>query len=428
MATFLFCPWPALGDCYPLLAIAEPLRARGHDVRFFCEDRLAGVLDGLGYPRFPAPPLEAGAGQAPGGARGGARGSGCSRYLLEPLPAQLEALDRAVNALRPDVLVDGVLPFGPRLIGEARGIPHASVTVCACPLPSRDLFPFGLGLAPPHDPLTRLLAAAATERQAAELADEAARWDQIRGSLGLPATGVHPWISAPSRELILIPTTESFEYPRSDLPAHAHFVGPLPWRGGDQPALPEELDRAVADGRPIIFVCQGTFMTMDYPIVRLALAALGAEPVTLVVSTGRELAAGELGELPANAIVKPWLNLSQLFQRCSLAIVHGGFGTVSEALSAGVPLIVMPLFADQPEVAARCEVAGVGVRLDPRECDAATLRATVRELLDEPRYRVAARRIADSYATHEGPREAADLLERLSRERAPITRTTPAFA
>jgi MGT family glycosyltransferase len=413
MATFLFCPWPALGDCYPLMAIAAPLRARGHDVHVFCEERLAGVVDRLGMPRVPAPPLEP--------AALAARGSGCARYLLDPLPAQLEALDRAVTALRPDVLIDGVLPFGPRLIGERRGIPHASVTVCACPLPSRDLFPFGLGMAPPHDAMTRLLAKAASERQAAELADEAAHWDRICGSIGLPATGVHPWLDLPSRELILIPTTASFEYPRSDLPAHAHFVGPLPWRGGDSPALPEALGPAIAAGRPIIFVCQGTFMTMDYPIVRLALAALGSEPVTVVVSTGRELDAGELGELPPNAIVRPSLDLARLFPHCALAIVHGGFGTVSEALSAAVPLIVMPLFADQPEVAQRCEVAGVGVRLDPRTCDAASLRDAVRELLTEPRYRLAAQRIADSYATHDGPREAADLLERLARERTPIT-------
>ena len=43
---------------------------------------------------------------------------------------------------------------------------------------------------------------------------------------------------------------------------------------------------------------------------------------------------------------------------------HGGFGTVRAGLAAGVPLAVLPLFADQPYNARRVAELGAGVALD----------------------------------------------------------------
>ena len=45
----------------------------------------------------------------------------------------------------------------------------------------------------------------------------------------------------------------------------------------------------------------------------------------------------------------------------SAAVGHGGTGTTLSALAAGCPLVVVPLFGDQPSNAVRVAVSGAGV-------------------------------------------------------------------
>jgi UDP:flavonoid glycosyltransferase YjiC (YdhE family) len=70
---------------------------------------------------------------------------------------------------------------------------------------------------------------------------------------------------------------------------------------------------------------------------------------------------------------------------------HGGFGTVLGGLAAGVPLAVLPLFADQPYNAARVDAIGAGIALDGPEGIADAVHA----LLEEPAYVARAWAVAD---------------------------------
>jgi UDP:flavonoid glycosyltransferase YjiC (YdhE family) len=74
-------------------------------------------------------------------------------------------------------------------------------------------------------------------------------------------------------------------------------------------------------------------------------------------------------------------------------ICHGGSGTVTAAMAAGVPAVVVPLFADQPYNAGRLTELGAGITLEPDEM--ARLPDAVRALLADPSYREAASRIAE---------------------------------
>ena len=66
---------------------------------------------------------------------------------------------------------------------------------------------------------------------------------------------------------------------------------------------------------------------------------------------------------------------------------HGGSGSTLAAMAAGLPLAVLPLFADQPQNADRVAELGAGMRLEGRPAEA------VRELLDDPSYWLAAQRV-----------------------------------
>ena len=83
------------------------------------------------------------------------------------------------------------------------------------------------------------------------------------------------------------------------------------------------------------------------------------------------------------------------------------------ALSAGVPLIVMPVAADQPENADRCVAAGVGVTLGTAERDPASVRRAVELVLGTPGYAVAAGRVRDEIRAMPPPAAVLPELERL---------------
>jgi UDP:flavonoid glycosyltransferase YjiC (YdhE family) len=117
--------------------------------------------------------------------------------------------------------------------------------------------------------------------------------------------------------------------------------------------------------------------------------------------------------------VTTWVSHDALLPRCAAVVTTGGQGTVMAALRCGVPLVVVPAAFDQPAVARRVVAAQVGVRLAPRRCTPANLRAAVEEVLGDARYRRNARRAAELLAAAPGPEGAAELLEGLARAASP---------
>ncbi|HEV2640310.1 MAG TPA: nucleotide disphospho-sugar-binding domain-containing protein [Actinocrinis sp.] len=90
-------------------------------------------------------------------------------------------------------------------------------------------------------------------------------------------------------------------------------------------------------------------------------------------------------------------------------ICHGGSGTTFGALAAGVPMVFVPLFADQPVNARLVSAAGAGVTVAPSGGpegamgvpgpeDPARIRAALQAVLDDPFYRSAAKAIAAEMA------------------------------
>ena len=85
-----------------------------------------------------------------------------------------------------------------------------------------------------------------------------------------------------------------------------------------------------------------------------------------------------------------------MLAEADVAVSHGGFGTTLGAVAAGLPLIVVPLFGDQPDNARRVADAGAGLALWPdpdapaepirSSIDPAALREAIETVLDDPAY------------------------------------------
>jgi UDP:flavonoid glycosyltransferase YjiC (YdhE family) len=159
--------------------------------------------------------------------------------------------------------------------------------------------------------------------------------------------------------------------------------------------------------------------------LRAAAEGLAGLPLEAILTTGtssRDPAALGLHPLAANVHVEKWISHDDLLPRCAAIVTTGGAATVLAALTAGVPLLVVPTFWDKSDNAQRVVEAGAGLRLAPRHCRPDRVRADVLRLLEEPAFRQNAQRIARRFAEARGPARAAELLEKLAREApAPVT-------
>ena len=79
----------------------------------------------------------------------------------------------------------------------------------------------------------------------------------------------------------------------------------------------------------------------------------------------------------AGRIHVPYAPFSELLPRCAALVHHGGIGTSSQAMAAGIPQVVMPMAYDQPDNAYRMVKLGVAAELVPEQFTAPNLAKTL---------------------------------------------------
>jgi UDP:flavonoid glycosyltransferase YjiC (YdhE family) len=87
-----------------------------------------------------------------------------------------------------------------------------------------------------------------------------------------------------------------------------------------------------------------------------------------------------------------------LLPKVDVLVTNGGYGSINQAMSFGIPLVTAGLTEDKADVNARVSWSGVGIDLASNEPSRDVLRTAVRAVLDEPRYRLRARQMADQFA------------------------------
>lgn len=402
MSRILAYTSPARGHLFPVSAILEELRARGHDVVL---RTLAAEVPRMRERGFDAAAIDPGI-EAIEHTDWQARGSVAGLQRAVGVFARRAALDApdlraAIDAVRPDAVIVDINAWGAMATAEAWGGPWA--TFCPYPLAvaSADAPPYGPGLPPARGPIGRLrdrvlrpVVMGSVERVMAP------PLNAVRTAVGVPpVAGANDLFGRPP--LLLYLTAEPFEYPRSDWPAPVELVGPCAW---EPPA--EAPGWLAAIDRPIVLVTTSSEFQDDGALVRVALQALADEPVAVVAT----VPAGDPADyrVPANARVERFVPHGPVLERAACAVTHAGMGATQKALAHAVPVVAVPFGRDQFEVARRVEVAGAGVRLHPRRLSPERLRAAVREAMTMAD---GARRVREGYTAAGGPTRAADLVE-----------------
>jgi zeaxanthin glucosyltransferase len=299
--------------------------------------------------------------------------------LWDPVATARRVL-AVVDEVRPDHVMVDHLAFSARLALLAGSVPHADVV-----LGHPSALPVGVevygyptawpaAFTPDPDEL------AALHRRCGQVRDAfTAEWN---AALAVLAPQARPSLDAFTEhaDQVLLNYPAQLHYPArtSLLPPHA-FLGSAV---REQPAPPDIAAWMAADpSTPLVYVSFGSFLSVRADVLARVVQALRGLPVRVALAVGSADRA-VLGELPAAWLVREFLPQVALLEHAALAVTHGGNNSVTEALTAGVPMLVLPFSTDQFAGAAAVVDAGVGLALDPNVASPAALAAATAELID----------------------------------------------
>jgi UDP:flavonoid glycosyltransferase YjiC (YdhE family) len=353
-----------VGHFAPMVPVAHALLDAGHDVRVAAPGSFADTIERAGLMHAPfgdAPPEDLGAvfSQLPDLPRIEA-----NRLVIQEVFGRIDtrsALDgvRAIfDGWRPDAVVREPAELASYVVAEEMGLPHVQVAI---------------GLR-------------ALEEFFIPLLDEPLREHGCaRGSAGLTAT---PRLTSVPERLDPPGLSDGAATHRFSGFEVARSTAPLP-------------DWWEDNGQPLVYVSFGS-VAGSLPTFRglygNVVAALADLPIRVLLTVGEGVDPDALRPLPPKVHVERWWPQEAVMPHASAMVGHGGFGTTMQGLAAGVPMVVLPLFAsDQFLNAERVDEIGAGIALEGTDA-IDSLDAALRAILGDPTYGEAAGQVAADMA------------------------------
>ncbi|TBL79026.1 macrolide family glycosyltransferase [Paenibacillus thalictri] len=192
--------------------------------------------------------------------------------------------------------------------------------------------------------------------------------------------------------MTLVYTSKQFQPDGESFDDTYKFVGPsIEFRSQGQ------FDFSHVHTDHLVYISLGTVFNQAAEFYKLCFAAFAGTKFSVILSVGRQTQIADLGEIPANFIVRDYVPQLEVLQRAKLFITHGGMNSTSEGLYYNVPLIVLPQSADQPVIARRVAELGAGLHLNQQTLTAEELRAAAERVLQDASIRKASGELGESF-------------------------------
>ena len=330
----LFTTHPAAGHLHPMVPVARALVQAGHEVVFATSRRFVERVRALGFRA-----IEAGfdwlesEGPVTFPEMATLDFPDINRFFMQQLftdrlaRPMVDDLLRFIRSEAPALVVRETWEFAGAIAAERAGIPHAVISA-------------GLNFDIWRHMVIETVSA-------------------LRCDYDLPPD---PELRFLERHLVLDHVPTSLQYPQLAQPATRQAVGKVFF---DSDSAAHDAALRTLDA-PLVYVTAGTVFNRMPGYFRTIVEALAEEQVRVIVTTGMSGAdAADIGvpKLPSNVSLARYIPQSQLLQRSALMISHGGFNTVLGAVNHGVPLITIPIAADQGQNGLRTAATGCGVCL-----------------------------------------------------------------
>ena len=405
------------GDIHPYMAIAAELRSRGHHPVIATSELYREKLVAAGFDFIPVrphipPPQEQDAAMMEK-VMNPKSGSG---FILNEMlfPFVREGYEDLLSAVEgADLLLTHPISFAGPLVAQKTGMPWISSVLAPVSFFSAYDPPV-----PPFWPWMRHMQllgprfVAAFFKQVKKYYHNEG-YEKFREELGLPDRGGPVFEGQHSPTLILALFSKLFAQPQPDWPPQTRLTGFAFYDGRNELAMPPELTKFLDEGPPPIVFTLGTsavWVARDFYRESIAAAKMLGRRAVLLIGDDRN----RIEEpLPPQIIAVNYAPFEMLLERACAMVHHGGVGTTSQGLRAGIPTLIVPFAFDQPDNAEHAARLG-GSRTLPRpKYHAARLARELDILLTKPEHANKARETGKLLRSENGAAVASDLIEQV---------------
>ena len=235
---------------------------------------------------------------------------------------------------------------------------------------------------------------------------------EFRDELGLEDTGNPMFEGQHSPALVLALFSKVFAQPQPDWPPQTKVTGFCFYDGNREVEIPDELIRFLDSGAPPIVFTLGSsavWVARDFFRESIEAARRVGRRAVLLIGDERNLPPS----LPEGVIAVDYVPYQALLPRACLVVHHGGVGTTSHGLLAGVPTLIVPFAFDQSDNAEHARRVGTSRTLYRNNYFAPRVANELNQLRSRPFYTRRALEISSQLKQEDGPARAADLIEQI---------------
>lgn len=388
------------GDVQPFIALAQGLMRAGHCVTLASHPVMQPLVETNGVDFAPIGP-EINLAQEVADIR--LRSRNAAVGLVRGMRFGLDLVARSHDdiltlARRSDLVVISAQSAAGKNEADLLDLPYLSVTLMPWAIPWDD----------PDRPMLQRAVYGAIDGLVAQITTRPL--NRIRRQQGLPPVGKEGF---GAQHLNLIPVSPAVFPPNPHWETRHQVVGFwfVDEPGGWQP--PEDLMVFLRSGEPPLLISLGAMSLGSKDALKTAslfVQAVGQAGVRAVIQ-GWETGLQQL-DLPVDIYAAGDLPHNWLLLHCAGIVHHGGFGTTSAGMRAGIPALVIPHIADQFYWGQRVFELGVGPRPIRRtQLDVRGLAVALRVLVHDSQLRAAAADLGAQIRAEPGVGQAIRLIE-----------------
>lgn len=327
----------ATGHVLASLPLVAALVRQGARVSYFTSENFSAMVEATGATLFPVRSVLTDQGKPDKDAAKNLDAEIPLRFLSEGAAAVEQILSR-LRGDRPAVIVTDTLAIAGRLAASALRVPFVQVYTSYA---SNDAFDVSANLpfVPDTDP---------ARVAARELAEE------LTARYGVEHLGMRQIFGGSLCDLNIVTLQKDFQPAGDTFGDDFIFTGAqiFPRVGADW--TPPD------DDKPLVYSSLGTIFN-NWPAFYVMLGeAVRDLPVNVVASIGSVIRREDLGSLPDNMRVQPFLPQLDVLKNARLFLTHAGIASVMEAIYYGVPMFAVPQMGEQVLTAVRMQELGLG--------------------------------------------------------------------
>lgn len=373
---------PAHGHTNPTLGIVKELTSAGHEVYYFSFEQFKEKIEKAGASFISCDGFDFEMEDKENSDRVGKDMAFAAELLVNSTLALDDKVSEKVKEIKPDLIVSDSVAYWGKLTAMKYNIPYvSSTTTFAFNNQSSRYMKQGIG-----NLFKTIFTMPKANKHIKRLQDK-----------GYPVKSIMEIVTNDNDTNTIVYTSKYFQPCAESFSDKYHFIGPS--IRPVEKAMEKTADKTV-------YISMGTVVKNE-EIYKSCIEALKGTDYQVIVSCGTN--SHNFGTLPDNIQVYEHVDQMAVLSVADVFITHCGMNSASEGLYFEVPLILCPQTPEQGAVAARTEELGAGIML--RSYGKDDILKTIETVLNDTKYKNAAKKISESFKSCGGAAEARRFFE-----------------